>query len=411
MTLIQYGQIRGFFYRPSLLAALLLLMSQVPGHAEDWPQFRGPNQDGISTETGWSTDWVTQEPRIAWKARLGTGYSSMAVANEKVYAMGHVDEKDILYCFDAATGNEVWRYEYDAEIRDKQHEGGPAATPSIDGDRVYTASRDGRIFCLNKDNGTLIWMKRMTDEVNAKIPTWAFAGSPIIWNQYLIFDAGRTVALDKQTGELIWKSKDYGSAYSTPVPMTVGDRQAFASFPEFGLVILDAKDGSEICRHEWETNYGVNAAMPLVVENKVFISSGYNRGCALIDIADGDATVLWENTHMRNHMNGSVLFEGHLYGFDDKEVACIDFETGETQWSQGGLGKGSLILSDGKLICLSDRGELVLVKADPSGYNEIARIQALGGKNLWTQPVLSGKQIYARNNSKGDLVAVDVSGS
>jgi len=379
--------------------------------AEDWNQFRGPNQDGVSPETGWVADWANQEPEIVWRARLGTGYSSMSVVDGKVYAMGHIDGKDILYCFDAASGDEVWRYEYDAEIRDKQHEGGPASTPAVDGDKVYTASRDGRLFCLNKDKGNLIWVKDLTETVNAVIPTWAFAASPIIWNQYVVIDVGRTVALDKQSGDVVWKSQDYGSAYSTPAPIDLGDRQAFAAFPEFGLVVLDAKDGSEICRHEWETDYGVNAAMPLVIGNKVFISSGYNRGCALIEIAGGSANVLWENTNMRNHMNPCVYHEGYLYGFDEKALACLDFQTGNTKWTQDGLGKGSLILSDGKLICLSDRGELVIVKADPSGYQEVSRTQVLGGRNLWTQPVLSGKTIYARNNDKGDLVAVDVSGS
>ncbi|MCB9766884.1 MAG: PQQ-like beta-propeller repeat protein [Candidatus Omnitrophica bacterium] len=397
------------FRTPYLFSVVFL--STFSAFAEDWPQFRGPNQNGISSETGWNTDWASSEPTIAWRARLGAGYSSFSVSDGKVYTMGHVDGTDVLYCFDAKTGDEVWRYEYNAEIRDKQHEGGPASTPSIDGDKVYTASRDGRLFCLNKNNGTVIWEKNMTEAVNAKIPTWAFAGSPIVWNQYVVIDVGRTVAMDKETGDIVWKSEDYGSAYSTPVPMDLNGRAAFASFPEFGLVILDAKDGSEICRHEWETNYGVNATMPLVIGNKVFISSGYNRGCALIEIADGSANVLWENTNMRNHMNPCVLYEGYLYGFDDKDLACLDLKTGETKWSEGGLGKGSLILSDGKLICLSDRGELVLVKADPSGYNEISRTQVLGGKNLWTQPVLSGGMIYARNNAKGDAVAVNVSPS
>ncbi|MCA9424462.1 MAG: PQQ-like beta-propeller repeat protein, partial [Candidatus Omnitrophica bacterium] len=275
------------FRTPYLFSVVFL--STFSAFAEDWPQFRGPNQNGISSETGWNTDWASSEPTIAWRARLGAGYSSFSVSDGKVYTMGHVDGTDVLYCFDAKTGDEVWRYEYNAEIRDKQHEGGPASTPSIDGDKVYTASRDGRLFCLNKNNGTVIWEKNMTEAVNAVIPTWAFAGSPIVWNQYVVIDVGRTVAMDKETGDIVWKSEDYGSAYSTPVPMDLNGRAAFASFPEFGLVILDAKDGSEICRHEWETNYGVNATMPLVIGNKVFISSGYNRGCALIEIADGSA--------------------------------------------------------------------------------------------------------------------------
>lgn len=192
--------------------------------------------------------------------------------------------------------------------------------------------------------------------------------------------------------------------------MNLDGRAAFAAFPEFGLVVIDAKDGSEICRHEWETNYGVNAAMPIVTGNKVFISSGYNRGCALLEITEGAAKVLWENTNMRNQMNPCILWEGHLYGFDDKSLACIDYETGETKWSEGGLGKGSLTFADGKLICLSDRGELVLVKAIPTGYEELSRLQVLGGRDLWTQPVIAEGKIFARNNAQGDLVAVDVSG-
>lgn len=378
--------------------------------AESWSQFRGPNQDGISAETGWNSDWSAKEPQILWQKELGAGYSSMAVADGKVFAMGHVEGVDRVYCFDASTGGEVWRYQYEAEIRDKQHQGGPAATPAVDGDKVYTASRDGRLFCLDRGKGTLLWEKDLTKEVNAKIPTWAFAGSPIIWNQFVIIDVGRTVALDKATGDIVWKSKDYGAAYSTPAPMNLDGREAFAAFPEFGLVVIDAKDGSEICRHEWETNYGVNAAMPIVTGNKVFISSGYNRGCALLEITEGAAKVLWENTNMRNQMNPCILWEGHLYGFDDKSLACIDYETGETKWSEGGLGKGSLTFADGKLICLSDRGELVLVKAIPTGYEELSRLQVLGGRDLWTQPVIAEGKIFARNNAQGDLVAVDVSG-
>jgi outer membrane protein assembly factor BamB len=176
-----------------------------------------------------------------------------------------------------------------------------------------------------------------------------------------------------------------------------------AAFNASGVVFYNLTDGKELWRHGWKTSYDVNAAMPIISGDKVFISSGYNTGGAMLQSSKKDA-LLWQNKNMRNHFNTSVWIDGHLYGFDESELACLDAATGRKVWSQGRLGKGSLIAADGKLIILSERGELVIAEASPNGFKELSRSQILGGK-CWTAPTLAGGRIYARNAS-GDLVCV-----
>ena len=377
------------------------------GTTEDWPQYRGPHRDGISTETGWLADWPKAGPKTLWKVSIGTGFCTVSVVENRVYTMGHDSGMDTVFCLDADTGKEIWKHTYECPIRDKQHEGGPASTPAVTDKYVFTLSREADFYCLDVKTGEVIWYKDLTKELGVEIPEWAFSGSPLLWNNWVIVDMGVMAAFEMASGNLVWKTKDYGAAYSSPAPIDLDGRACVAVLPRTGLAILDAKNGKEVAFHEWKTKYDVNAATPLIIGNKVFISSGYNRGCALVEIEDGKgARALWENKNMRNHFNSSVHWKGYLYGFDDKDLACLDVSTGETKWSKSGFGKGSLTLSDGKLIILSDRGELVIAEASAEGFKEVSRAQVLGSK-CWTVPVLAGHRIYARN-APGDLVCVDV---
>jgi len=174
----------------------------------------------------------------------------------------------------------------------------------------------------------------------------------------------------------------------------------------FGLV---AATGKVLWKFPWKTDYDINAADPIISGDTVFVSSGYNHGCALLKIEGGNVTDVWRNKNMRNHFNSCVLWDGYLYGFDESTLRCLDFKTGEVKWSQEGLGKGSLMIADGKLIILSERGKLVIAPASPEGFKELASVQILMGK-CWTVPVLANGKIYARNNPDGQLVCVDVSG-
>jgi outer membrane protein assembly factor BamB len=272
---------------------------------------------------------------------------------------------------------------------------------------VYTLSKEGHIFCLNAENGDVVWSKMAERDFDVKAPKWAFAGSALILGDAVIYDLGRFVALNKKTGELIWNTEDYGSAYSSPIAFEHQGETYLASLPAYGLVIVNANDGKEIAKYQWETRFGINPTTPIVSGNRIFISSGYGKGGAVVELKNGKLEEVWKNTNMRNHMNSSVLWDGYLYGFDESTLKCVDFNDGSVKWSQNGLGKGSLMLADQKLIILSERGQLVIAEVSPESYQEISRAQVIGNK-CWTIPVLANGKIYCRN-AIGDFVCVDVS--
>lgn len=372
-----------------------------------WNQYLGPKRDNISPESGWLVEWPKEGPKQLWKAGVGTGFATVTISGGRVYTVGHVSDNNVLYCLDADTGKEVWHYKYPAPLMAKQHEGGPCATPTLDGGLVYVHGKQGQLLCLTADKGELVWRKDLDKELGAKMPTWGFAGSPLVEGDLLITDAGYAAAFNKKTGELVWKSADnYGAGYSSPVAFDHGGKRCVAIFNGLGLVILAVADGKEICRFPWDTNYDVNAATPLINGNEIFISSGYDKGAALLRLAGDKPEVVWQNKNMRNHFNTSVVWKGFVYGFDESNLTCLEYKTGKPMWSQRGLGKGSLMMADGKLIILSERGELVIAEPNPEKYERISGAQVLGGK-CWTVPVLFDGRVYCRN-AKGDLVCMSV---
>lgn len=379
----------------------------------DWPQYRGKNRDGISTEKSWLGQWPDEGPKTLWKASVGVGFSAVSVSNGRAITMGNTQDVDTVYCFDALTGRELWKYSYPCLNRPNLYEGGPNSTPTVSDVHVYTLSRTGQLFCLDAASGKPVWAKDLQADFGAPMPDWGFTCSPLVVGNMLFVEVGgkgaSVVAFNKATGEVLWKSGNDRVAYSSPVALKLGDDACLACFMAPGLVVLKGADGSEVCRHLWKTLYDVNAATPIITGDRIFLSSGYDAGSTLVTVGKTGAMVLWQNKNMRNHFNSSVLWDGHLYGFDESpELRCIDVKDGSIKWSQGGLGKGSLMLADGKLIVLSEKGELVIAEAKPAGFSQLARTQILGGK-CWTVPVLSDGRIYARN-AKGDLVCVDVKG-
>lgn len=402
----------------TIIAATIVIMLtcafSVTSLAEDWYQWRGPNRDGISNEKGWSSTWPTSGPKKLWEKSLGVGYATVAVSNGRVYTMGNVDKTDTVYCFNADTGAEIWKHSYPCATESGGHPG-PASTPTVDGEEVYTLSREGDLYCFNKASGDVVWHKNVKD-FGAKSPNWDYACSPLILGDMIVIDAGMALALDKSNGNLIWNTKDYGKSwdikaqgggYSSPFAFELDGVQRLAVFNSSGLVILDPKNGKELSIHPWRTDWNVNAAIPIVSRDKVFISSGYNVGCALLQMDGNNLSVVWQNKNMRNQLNSCVLWEGHLYGFDDKQLRCLDWETGDVKWTKKGLGKGSLMIADGKLIIMSDKGQLVIAEASPDSFNELASAKVLSGL-CWTVPVLSGGKIYCRSHP-GVLVCLDVS--
>jgi outer membrane protein assembly factor BamB len=406
---------RRFACLPVVLSAGVILcaapLSRGEAAGSEWSTWRGPNRTGVVDEKGWKTDWPAGGPKQVWKASVGLGFSCLSVAGGRVYTMGNAADVDTVFALDSETGKEIWKHSYPCPRDPKYYdEGGPSATPTVEGGRVYTLSKSGHVFCLDAATGKEIWKRNVQEDPGAKPPEWGFAGSPYIDGKKVILNVGAGgLALDKETGAILWKSGNGPGGYSTALPFTVDGQRGVALFVQKAVVGVDPETGKPLWDFPWKTSYDANIADPLVSGNEVFISSGYGTGCALIRIEGGKATEVWKNKNMRNHFSSCVLWQGHIYGVDNdtgkkNAVKCLDWKTGEVKWSQEGLGCGALIVADGKLVILGEKGELVIAEASPAAWKEIARAQILGGK-CWTMPVLCGGRVYARSG-KGDVVCV-----
>lgn len=396
-----------------------------------WPGYRGPNRDGISTESGWTVSWPKEGPKVAWKAQLGTGHSCCAVSGGFLYTLGWEkgQEKardkgvETVYCLDAAAGGVVWKHSYPGDLYNRLHEGGPAATPAIDGPRVHTLGRDGQLFCLDARTGKVLWSKELRKEFPGKTPYYGFAGSPLVLGGRLIVQASgkgaSTVALDPATGATLWTAGDDEASYASPIAFPAAGDERVLVFNAAGLVLLNARDGAERARHPWvvlaPNKAYINAATPIVSGDTVFITTGYNQGCARIRFGGEAPAVLWKNKVLCAHFAGPVLFEGRLYGFDNNNEAttrgrlvCLDFASGELKWERKDLAWGNVLVAGGRLIALAREGTLVVAEASPAGYRELARAQPFAGP-CRTDPVLCGGRLYVRN-AKGELVCLDVRG-
>lgn len=385
-----------------LLAAISTLVQ-----AADWPVWRGPNRDGISTEKLAGTG-----VKKLWNTKIGIGFASFTVADGRVYTTGHADGKDTVFCFNAASGKQVWKHDYAADLGDKYYEGGTSATPTIENGKAYHLSRWGDLFCFDAATGKIVWQKNIQQETGANIPDWGYAGSPFVHGDLLILNVGKSgAAVEKATGKLVWKSDTDNAGYSTPYPVTVNGKVQVVIGSGRAYKGIDPKNGTVLWEHTWSTSYGVNAADPILSGTKLFISSGYNKGCALLDLASAEPKEVWRSRVMKNQFNSSVPIDGHLYGSDGDEsktssFKCIDFATGIEKWSEPGIGFSSLMAADGKLLIMTAKGELIIAKANPAKFEPISRTQVLSGR-CWTAPVLANGRIYVRN-AAGQMACLGV---
>ena len=385
--------------------------------ADDWPNWRGPRYDGISRESEWDPRKIDQ---ITWTAEVGTGFASVAVCDGRLYTLGHSGDRggageETIYCLDAKTGKEIWATSYKAKLLPNLHEGGPASTPTVDGENLYTLSKDGRLLCSDARSGKRRWQRQLLEESAMDEPAeWGFASSPLILGELVIVEAAQTLAFDKEDGAPVWKSERYRPAYGTPTPFKAGARQCLATVKTDGLVILDAADGTTLASEDWETRFSTNANTPIIRGDQIFISTGYGRGCALFRYTGESLEPVYSSKNISNHMAGCVLVGGQLYGFDGNThtgqtrlLKCLDFSTGEERWAQAGLGIGALCAAGDRLVILSEKGELIIAEASPEKFSPLHRAQVSSGRH-WNVPVIANGFIYVRN-AAGRLTAIKVS--
>lgn len=375
-----------------------------------WPHWRGENYDGIASQKI-TTPWPKEGLQQVWSQQIGIGFSSMALDKGWLFAMGWNDEEETVFCLEAASGKSIWKHTYPGKKIDNLHDGGPGATPTIDGDVVYTLGREGQLFCLKCATGEVVWQKQLPEVSGVAVPEWGFTSSPLVEGKLLIVDAGAVIAFDKQTGETVWNTEKFRPGYGTAAAFDRNGARHLAVLNNDCLLVVNAADGAEVARHPWKTSYATTSTTPIIHGDTIFISSGYGQGCALLKFQGEELVEVYDNKEMANHFNNSVLYEGHLYGIHGNthnnrlgKIVCMDYATGAVKWSERKYGVGSLVVTDGKCVVLSDEGELVVCRASPDKYEELAKAKILDGL-CWTVPVLAGGHVYARN-AAGDLVCV-----
>ncbi len=391
----------------TLLAAAVTLSCPIL-KAADWPQWRGPNRDGTTSETSWSHQWKG-EPKLAWKASVGIGFASIAVAGGSAYTQGHVGGSNVLRCLNADTGIQQWSFAHPESLMANQFEGGPNSTPLVAGGRVFFASRKGLVHCLDARSGAVVWTQSLTEATGLKPRNWGLNSSPLIAAGKLLLNWGTAgVALDPADGRLVWLTGKDEWSYTSLVPGDWNQQKVLFVAAADQLAAVNLSDG--MIRWSEPFHVGLKGSDPVRVGDGVFFGANETGGTYIR--FDGEKpTVVWNKPNLGTFTGGAVLVNGLLYGIlsnknEKGELSCLEPATGNVRWSLGGYGWGSLLAAGDRLLALSVRGELSVVKASPAKAEVMARAQILGGK-CWTMPALADGRLYARNG-KGELVCLDL---
>lgn len=406
-----------------LLSLMLVTMLVLPGMetiAQDWAQWRGPNRDGVSKETGLNLDWSEKKPPLAWVFRqAGAGYSSPSIVGNTLYCQGAADGNDFAFALDAKTGTLKWKQVL-GELFVQDRGDGPRGSVTVDGDKLYLIRGAGQIHCLSATDGKLIWQKDFKKDFGGDIMSqWGFSESPLVDGKLVICtpggDQGALLALDKNTGATVWQSKEWTDVggYSSPIVAEVDGVRQYIQIARAGVAGIAAKDGKLLWKADVAGNRVAVIPTPVYQDHVVYVTSGYNAGCAAVRLTkSGDsfnAETVYANRNMVNHHGGVVLMNGYIYGFSDASGwVCQDLKTGETLWKERvrEAGKGSVLGIGDRLLLQDERtGTLTIASASTEGWQllsqmpipERSEIPSMD-KMIWTHPVVNNGQLFTRDH-------------
>jgi outer membrane protein assembly factor BamB len=381
-----------------------------------WTNFRGPKRDGRYDEAPISTNWPDKGLPLIWKQPVGVGHSSFVVADGKAYTIEQRRNQEVVAAYDLGTGRELWTQKWNAEYTDNTGDG-PRSTPTWDQGRLYALGATGEFRCLDANTGAVLWSKNILSDNQASNLPWAMAASPLIVDDKVVVLPGGSsgksvVAYNKMTGAPVWKVLNDTQAYVSPMLVELAGRRQIIVVSSSRVVGLVPENGSLLWSYTWDTDNGINVSQPIIVDkNRFFISSGYGKGAALVEVKGAGntytATTVWENKNMKNKFNSSVLHNGYIYGLDEGILVCLDVNTGERKWKDGRYGYGQIILAGNYLVVTSDQGGVALVKASPDKYTELARFVAVQGQT-WNYPAIADGRLLVRNSN--EMAAFDISG-
>ncbi len=381
-----------------------------PDKAPPYAEYRGSRRDGVIVGPALNRDWAGQPPRELWGQSVGGGYAGIVVRDNLAVTLEQRRDEEAVVGYDTATGHELWKHRHEAHFQESTGGPGPRATPTIAGDRVYALGATGVLVCLDAATGKLQW-RANTLEGNENIP-WGMAGSPLVYDQVVVVNPGSQteatkgralVAYDRATGKQVWAAGSHKASYSSPMLATLAGRRQVLVFDAAGLGGHDPETGRELWRFPWVTNYEVNAAQPVVLDgDRVFLSSGYGHGCAMVKVNEADgkwtAQELWQTRSMHCKFTSPVLYQGHLYGLDEGILVCLDPATGQRKWKDGRYGHGQLLLAGDLLVIFAEDGRLALVEAAPDAYREVASRRVFGDRKNWNHLALAEGKAYLRNH-------------
>jgi outer membrane protein assembly factor BamB len=393
----------------ALLASAIVvgLQAQAPATpAQDWFQWRGPNRDGHSPEVGLLQSWPANGPPLVWRGTgAGTGFSSFSSANGRLFTLGARGENEFVVALDEGSGKKIWEAPLGRRFRNEQGDG-PRSTPTIEGDRLYAFGGSGDLACLDAATGKRIWAINVVSQFGGSVPYWGYSESPLIVGDRIVLNAGgrraSIVAIDKIAGKTLWQNHNDEAAYSSPVLLRTGSLVQVVFFTGQRALAVDPRDGRLLWSYDRVSNNTANIATPVVRGNRVFFSSDYGTGAALLDVkAAGNiasATEVYFTREMRNHHSSSVLVGNHLYGFSSSILTALALDSGDMAWRHRSVGKGSLIFGDGRLYLFSEEGVVALADASPTAYTERGRF-TLPNPNTptWSHPIITNGKLIVRD--------------
>ncbi|WP_372751391.1 PQQ-binding-like beta-propeller repeat protein [Labilibaculum sp.] len=389
-----------------LLFVLLFIVNTI--FAQENAQWRGENRDGIYNETGLLNEWPVNGPKLLWHFdNLGEGHASAAVTKDFVYTAGTEGENGFVVALDHS-GKERWKQFYGKEWMDSYN--GVRTSPMINDGILYIMSGFGKVVAMNAVNGDIKWTKNILEEFGGENIRWGVTENLVVDGEKLFCTPGgsyaNVVAMNKKTGELIWKSKGKGekSAYCSPTIIKLAKRNLLVTHTNSSILGIDVATGKLLWSIDHPNKYSIHPNTPLYHDGFLYCVSGYGKGGVMLDLSDDGSSVkeVWRNESLDNQMGGVVLLDGKIYGagHNNRQWFCLDWKTGETLYSSNMLGRGNVVCADGKLYCYADTGEIALVDVSSGSFNKLSSFRiTLGEKQHWAHLVIHNQCMYVRHGS------------
>jgi outer membrane protein assembly factor BamB len=394
--------------------------------ASDWPQFLGPTRDGVYAGSELTSVWPKEGPPVVWRRDVGHGFSGPVVVSNQLILFHRLDDKEVIACLDARTGEPKWTRDYPTAYQDDfGFDDGPRAAPCVSAGKIYAFGAEGMLSCVNLADGKMVWQVNTKNEFHARKGYFGAACSPLVEGNAVLLNVGGAggaglVAFDKVTGRVLWKCSDDEASYSSPVAATIHDRRYAFFFTRAGLVAVNPADGAIQFHYPWRSRMdaSVNAATPLIVDDSIFLSACYGTGAILLHVTNNGVEKVWSGDDILScHYATCVQSHGFLYGIDGRadpgfspapSLRCVELKTGKIRWQDDSVGAATVILAGDQLLILTEGGELIRAPATPSAFKPSDRVQVMPS-GVRAYPALAGGFLYAR--SKDKLFCVKLSGA